>query len=145
MKHAQQRLIRATLLAGLMGAGGFAMAQTSSMPAAPDPALGGQASTQSPTGVANPTQQPDGNAPVSLETVRAEARAHNRNNTNNLVPKGEASTVMNGQPNMVTAPTGEQSRWQVSQQARKVKPHFGQPGERPEVPTNPTEKTGTPK
>ena len=36
MKHAQQRLLRATLLAGLMGAGGFAMAQTSSMPAAPD-------------------------------------------------------------------------------------------------------------
>jgi len=145
MKHAQQRLLRATLLAGLMGAGGFATAQTSSMPAAPDPAVGGQASTQSATGVANPTQRPDGFEPVSREAVKAEARAHNRNNTNTLVPKGEASTTMNGQPNMVMAPTGEQSRWEVSQQTRKVKPHFGQPGERPAVPTNPTEKTGTPK
>ena len=95
--------------------------------------------------MANPTQRPDGFEPVSREAVKAEARAHNRNNTNTLVPKGEASTTMNGQPNMVMAPTGDQSRWEVSQQGRKVKPHFGQPGERPEVPTNPTEKTGTPK
>ncbi len=36
------------------------------------------------------------------------------------------------------------SRAEVSQQARKVKPRFGEKGERPEVPTNPTDKTGTP-
>jgi hypothetical protein len=82
--------------------------------------------------------------PNSREAVKAEARAHNRNNTNNLVPKGEASTTVNSQPNALPQPTGEMSRAEVSQQARKTKPQFGQRGERPDVPTNPTEKTGTP-
>jgi len=145
MTQQRSTLLRTALLAGLLGAGGLAMAQTSSMPAAPDPSVGGQASTQSPAGVANPTQQPDNMAPASLEVVRAEARAEHRNNYNSLIPKGEASTVMNGQPNAVTPPTGDQSRWEVSQQTYKVKPRFGHPGERPEVPTNPMEKTGTPK
>jgi len=141
MKHA---ILHATALAGLMAAAGAAMAQATSIPAQPDPALGGQASTQTPAGVPNPPQRPDASMPVSREAVKAEARAHNRNNTNNLVPKGEASTIVNGQPNAMPQPTGEMSRAEVSQLARKPKPQFGQRGERPEVPTNPTEKTGTP-
>jgi hypothetical protein len=36
------------------------------------------------------------------------------------------------------------SRTDVSMQGRKIRPRFGEPGERPEVPTNPTDRTGTP-
>jgi len=140
----KQRILHATLLAGLMATAGAAMAQATSIPAQPDPAVGGQASTQTPSGVPNPPQRPDNSMPASREAVKAEARAHNRNNINNPVPKGEASTTVNAQPNAMPRPTGEMSRAEVSQQARKTKPQFGQRGERPEVPTNPTEKTGTP-
>ncbi len=136
--------IATTVLAGLLGFAGATIAQTTSMPAQPDPAKGGQASTKTPAGVANPTQRPDGSNPASRDAVKAEARAHNRNNANNPVPKGEATTTVNAQPNAMPRPTGEQSRMEVSQQARKVKPRFGEKGERPEVPTNPTDKTGTP-
>lgn len=141
MKHT---VFHATVLAGLMAAGGAAMAQATSIPAQPDPAVGGQASTQTPSGVPNPPQRPDASMPNSREAVKAEARAHNRNNINNPVPKGEASTTVNAQPNAMPQPTGAMSRAEVSQQARKTKPQFGQKGERPDVPTNPTEKTGTP-
>ena len=140
----KQGFIATTVLAGLMGFAGATIAQTTSMPAQPDPAKGGQASTKTPAGVANPTQRPDGSNPASRDAVKAEARAHNRNNANNPVPKGEATTTVNAQPNAMPQPTGEQSRTEVSQQARKVKPRFGEKGERPEVPTNPTDKTGTP-
>ncbi|MET3913766.1 hypothetical protein ABID97_000548 [Variovorax sp. OAS795] len=140
----KQRILHATLLAGLMATASAAMAQATSIPAQPDPAVGGQASTQTPSGVPNPPQRPDNSMPASREAVKAEARAHNRNNVNNPVPKGEASTTVNAQPNAMPRPTGEMSRAEVSQQARKTKPQFGQRGERPDVPTNPTEKTGTP-
>jgi hypothetical protein len=140
----KQGLIASTVLAGLMGVSGATFAQSTAMPAQPDPAVGGQASTKTPAGVGNPTQRPDGSNPASRAAVKAEARAHNRNNTNNMVPKGEASTTVNGQPNAMPQPTGDMSRTQVSQQGRKVKPRFGERGERPEVPTNPTDKTGTP-
>ena len=140
----KQGFIATTVLAGLMGFAGATIAQTTSMPAQPDPAKGGQASTKTPAGVANPTPRPDGSNPASRDAVKAEARAHNRNNANNPVPKGEATTTVNAQPNAMPQPTGEQSRTEVSQQARKVKPRFGEKGERPEVPTNPTDKTGTP-
>lgn len=140
----KQAFIASTVFAGLMGLAGAGIAQTTSMPAQPDPAKGGQASTKTPAGVANPTQRPDGTAPASRDAVKAEARAHNRNNANNVVPKGEASTTVNNQPNAVVQPTGDMTRAEVSQEARKVKPQFGQRGERPEVPTNPTNKTGTP-
>ena len=141
MKHA---VFHATVLAGLMAAAGTAMAQATSIPAQPDPAVGGQASTQTPSGVPNPPQRPDAGMPNSREAVKAEARAHNRNNINNPVPKGEASTTVNAQPNAIPQPTGAMSRAEVSQQARKTKPQFGQKGERPDVPTNPTDRTGTP-
>jgi hypothetical protein len=139
-----QRIFHAMLLAALMGGAGMAAAQTSAMPAQQDPAVGGQASTESPTGVANPTQRPDNSMPNSREAVKAEARAQNRNNANSVVPKGEATTTVNHQPNAMPQPTGEMSRAEVSQAGRKVKPQFGQTGERPELVTNPADKTGTP-
>jgi len=142
----KQRLVATTVLVGLMGCAGLAIAQgTTAMPAQPDPAVAGQASTKTPAGVANPTQRPDGSNPASREMVKSEARIHNRSNATNNVPKGEATTTLNHQPNAMPAPTGEMSRIEVSQTGRKVKPHFGEKGERPEVPTNPTDKTGTPK
>lgn len=141
----KQRFLATTLLAGLIGASGLAMAQgTTAIPAQPDPAIGGQASTKTPAGVANPTQKPDGSNPASRDMVKSEARVHNRSNATNNVPKGEATTTVNHQPNAMPAPTGEVSRAEVSQTARKEKPRFGAKGERPEVPTNPTDKTGTP-
>lgn len=141
----KRALIASTVLTGLMGLAGAGFAQTTTVPAQPDPAKGGQASTKSvPGGVANATQRPDGSDPASRQAVRAEARAHNRNNTNNPVPKGEATTTVNSQPNAMPRPTGAMSRAEVSADARKVKPRFGERGERPEVPTNPKDKTGTP-
>jgi len=140
----KQGFLATTVLAGLMGVAGMASAQTTSIPAQPDPAVAGQASTKTPAGVGNPTQRPDGSNPASRDAVKSEARVHNRNNANNPVPKGEATTTVNHQPNAMPQPTGEMSRSEVSQTGRKVKPHFGEKGERPEVPTNPKDKTGTP-
>jgi hypothetical protein len=141
----KRALIASTVFTGLMGLAGAGFAQTTTVPAQPDPAKGGQASTKSvPGGVANATQRPDGSDPASRDAVKAEARAHNRNNTNNPVPKGEATTTVNSQPNAMPRPTGEMSRSEVSADARKVKPRFGERGERPDVPTNPKDKTGTP-
>ena len=136
--------IATALCAGLMGLAGTSFGQVTSVPAQPDPARGGEASTKTPGGAVNPPQRPDGSEPVSREAVRAEARAHNRNNANNPVPKGEATTTVRGQPNAMPAPTGEMSRYDVSMQGRKPKPRFGEPGERPDVPTNPIDRTGTP-
>lgn len=137
-------ILRTTLFAGLMGLAAASFAQGTSIPAQPNPSVGGQGSTMTPAGVPNPPQRPDGTMPNSRESVKAEARAHNRNNANNPVPKGEASTTVNNQPNAMPQPTGEMSRAEVSQAGRKVRPRFGEKGERPEVPTNPTDKTGTP-
>lgn len=141
----KQGFLATTVLAGLMGLAGIASAQgTTAIPAQPDPAVGGQASTKTPAGVANPTQRPDGSNPASRDMVKSEARIHNRNNANNNVPKGEATTTVNHQPNAIPQPTGEVSRAEVKQTARKETPRFGAKGERPEVPTNPKDKTGTP-
>jgi hypothetical protein len=141
----KQGYLATALLAGLMGASGMAVAQSTPVPAQPDPAIAGQASTKTPAGVGNPTQRPDGTNPAARDAVKAEARVHNRNDANNPVPKGEATTTVNHQPNAMPQPTGERSRREVSMADRKVKPSFGEKGERPEVPTNPTDKTGTPK
>jgi hypothetical protein len=118
-----QRWIATTMLAGLMGVAGVCSAQ---MPAA----------TKDPN-------RPDGTAPASRDAVKAEAREHNRSNATNAVPKGEATTTVNHQPNAMPRPS-ENSRSEVRQQAIKAKPQFGQRGERPDVPTNPTDRTGTP-
>jgi hypothetical protein len=140
----KQISMTSAVLAALMGLAGTAIAQTTDLPAQPDPATGGKASTKTPAGVGNPTQRPDGSAPVSRSAVRAEARAQNHNNANSLVPKGEASTTLNNQPNATPQPTGAMSRMEVSQEGRKTTPRFGERGERPGVPTNPMSKTGTP-
>ncbi len=141
----KQGFIATTILAGLMGLAGGSIAQTTATPAAPDPAKGGEASTKKSIGnTANPTQRPDGSNPASRDAVKSEARAANRNNADSMVPKGEASTMTNNQPNMSPKPSGEMSRQEVSQQARKTKPQMGQTGQRPDVPTNPTNRTGTP-
>jgi len=141
----KQAIFHAAVLAALLGAAGMAQAQATCIPAQPDPSVGGQASTMTPAGVANPPQRPDNSMPASRESVKAEARVQNRNNANSMVPKGEATTTVNHQPNAMPQPTGEMSRAEVSQTGRKVKPQFGQKGERPDVVTNPTDKTGTPK
>jgi hypothetical protein len=141
----KQATFHAAVFAALLGTAGLAAAQATSIPAQPDPSVGGQASTMTPAGVANPPQRPDNTMPASRDAVKAEARAHNRSNATNMVPKGEATTTVNHQPNVMPQPTGEMSRAEVSQTGRKVTPRFGQKGERPDVVTNPTDKTGTPK
>ena len=138
-----QALIAITILTGLLGLSSATIAQTNAVPAAPDPAVGGQASTKTPAGVANPTQRPDGSDPASRAAVKADARAESRNSANTLVPKGEATTTTNDQPS-VTRPTGAMTRAEVKPNSRDLKPQIGQAGERPDVPTNPTAKTGTP-
>lgn len=125
-------------------ASGFAGAQTTAVPATPDPSAAGQASTKSPAGVPNPTQRPDGSTPVSRESVKSEARMENKNSKNPAVPKGEPSTMTQGQPN-AAQPTGALTRAEVRPSPDELKPQAGKSGERPDVPTNPTDKTGTPK
>ena len=131
-------------VAALVVASSSVLAQTTAVPAAPDPAVGGQASTKTPAGTPNPTQRPDGTTPISREGVRSEARMENRNNTNTLTPKGEATTMTNGKPNAPQA-VGAMSRAEVKPTSRELKPQAGKAGERPDVPTNPTAETGTPK
>ena len=138
------KLITATTaFIGLLGMAGATFAQTTAVPAAPDPAKGGQASTKTPAGVANPTQRPDGSNPASREAVKSEARVENRSPANTTVPKGEPSTMTNNQPN-ASQPTGAMSRAEVKPSPIDLKPQAGVKGERPDVPTNPKDQTGTP-
>lgn len=142
MKTSLERLALAAVL--LISATTMATAQTTAVPAAPDPAKGGQASTKSPSGIPNPTQRPDGSNSTSREEVKAGARMENRSSSNTVTPKGEPSTMSNNQPN-AAQPTGALSRAEVRPTAGELKPQMGKTGERPDVPTNPTDKTGTPK
>ncbi|MDM0035717.1 serine/threonine protein kinase [Variovorax sp. J22P271] len=139
----QGKLITTVALAGLLGLSSGVTGQTTAIPAAPDPAKGGQASTKTPAGVANPTQRPDGSNPASRADVKSEARLENRSPANTTVPKGEPSTMTNNQPN-APQPTGELSRAEVKPTKNELKPQAGVKGERPDVPTNPKDKTGTP-
>ena len=140
MKH---KLFSPVAVALLMF-GGSALAQTTALPASPDPAVGGQASTKTPAGVGNPTQRPDGSNPASREEVKSEARAAHKNTATTNLPKGEPTTTVNSQPNPAEA-TGALTRADVKPTRDELKPQIGKKGERPDVPTNPTEKTGTPK
>jgi hypothetical protein len=133
----------AATLAGLLFASGSALAQTSAVPAAPDPSVGGQGSTMSPSGVANPTQRPDGSGPASRAAVRSDARANNHSSGTTDTPSGQPSTMTNNQPNATPA-TGAMSRVEVKPTRDELKPQLGQKGERPDVPTNPKNRTGTP-
>lgn len=133
---------RILIMASLMAAAGLAAAQTTAVPAT-DAGVAGQASTQTPAGVPNPTQRPDRSVPATRANVRAEAAVQNRSPANSDTPRGEASTMRNNQPN-ATPQTGALTREEVRQSALKVKPRFGEKGERPDVPTNPKNATGTP-
>ncbi|RYF30356.1 MAG: serine/threonine protein kinase [Comamonadaceae bacterium] len=127
-------------LAGLGSVSALAQANTSlNVPAPVNEA--GQKSTKTPSGVANPTQRPDGTNPASRAAVRSEAQAANRANA---IPNGETSTLENKKPNG-TPQTSEMTRGEVKQTAQHQKRPFGNTGERPAVPTNPTDSTGTPK
>ena len=135
-------LTPAIAFAALLCAGAaFAQANAPVMP----PSTTGQASTETRTGVPNPTQRPDGSMPASRDAVKAEARANNRNPANTTTPGGEASTRTNNQPNATPPAMSGTTRAEVRQDAVKPKPQFGQTGERPDVPTNPKNSTGTPK
>ena len=133
---------RSLVMAALMAAAGIAAAQSTAVPAS-DTGVSGQASTRTPAGVPNPPQRPDGSGPNSRADVRAGAAVHNRNPANTDTPAGEPSTMRNNQPN-TTPQTSALTREEVRQSALKVKPRFGETGERPEVPTNPKNVTGTP-
>ena len=138
----QRTLLQATLLAGLMAAAaGAASAQTVVTP----PVTAGQPSTESRSGVPNPTQRPDGSMPASRDAVKSEARVQNRNPANTNTPGGEPSTMTNNQPNATPQVNSGTTRAEVRQDALKTTPQFGQKGERPDVPTNPKNATGTPK
>jgi len=128
-------------LAALLSTGA-AFAQTSPTVV---PSSQGQASTETRAGVPNPTQRPDGSMPASRDAVKAEARANNRNPANTTTPGGEASTRMNNQPNATPPVMSGTTRAEVRQDAIKPTRQFGQTGERPDVPTNPKNSTGTPK
>lgn len=136
-----------TIASMLFAAAGWAQAQTTTIPAT-DPGVAGQASTQTRAGVPNPPQRPDGVAPKSRAEVRQEARVHARHPDNTNTPGGEPSTMRNSRPNAMP-PTGALARNEVKADARAEAsgPHrqFGQTGERPAVPTNPKDHTGTPK
>jgi hypothetical protein len=135
-------LVHTTLFAGLLGAGAaFAQAPVPVMP----PSTAGQASTESRAGVPNPPQRPEGSMPASRDAVKSEARVNNRNPANTMTPSGEASTRSNNQPNTMPQMMSGTTRSEVRQDAIKPKPQFGQKGERPDVPTNPKDSTGTPK
>jgi hypothetical protein len=139
----KRQSIATVAFVGLLGLATATLAQTTAVPAAPDPAKGGQASTKTPAGPVNPTQRPDGSNPASREIVKSEARSENRSPANTSVPKGEPSTMTNNQPN-APQPTGAMSRAEVKPNRTELKPQAGVKGERPDVPTNPKEKTGTP-
>ncbi|MDM0032281.1 hypothetical protein QTI33_09085 [Variovorax sp. J22P271] len=66
-----------------------------------------------------------------------------KNSANTNLPKGESSTTINNQPNPAQ-PTGAMSRSEVKPTRNELKPQMGKAGERPDVPTNPKDKTGTP-
>lgn len=134
---------RILIVASLMAAAGIAVAQTTVVPAT-EPSVAGQASTQTPAGVPNPTQRPSGAMPNSRANVRAEAAAQNKDPANSNTPGGEPSTMRNNQPNMPMR-TGQMTRSEVRQDAVKPAPRLGEKGERPDVPTNPKDGTGTPK
>ncbi|WP_076999100.1 serine/threonine protein kinase [Variovorax sp. KK3] len=138
-----RRTFTSIALASMISISGTALAQTTAVPAAPDPAKGGQASTKTPAGVANPTQRPDGSNPTSRESVKSDARVENRSPANTVVPKGEPSTMTNNQPN-APQPTGALTRADVKPSSAELKPQMGATGERPDVPTNPKGRTGTP-
>jgi len=109
------------------------------------PSTSGQASTESPSGVPNPTQRPDGSMPASRAAIKSEARAQNKDSANSDTPMGQASTMRNGQHNSTPQPMSGMTRKEVGQTAGQTRQPMGVKGEKPDVPTNPSAGGGTPK
>jgi len=109
------------------------------------PATSGEPSTESPAGVPNPTQRPDGTNPASRGAIKSEARAQNKNPANSDTPMGQASTMRNGQPNATPQPKSGKTRDEVRNSAAQNRQPMGVKGEKPNVPTNPSTNDGTPK
>lgn len=139
----KQTTFSVLVAAGLIAAGASVSAQTTSVPAT-QPGVAGQASTMTPSGVPNPPQRPDNTQPNSREGVRMGAQWNNHNQANTNTPAGEASTMRNNQPN-ATPQVGQRARAEVRQETQHRARPFGATGERPDVATNPTNSTGTPK
>lgn len=131
-----KRSLSAVALAGLLAT------VVHAQPAVPAPS--GEASTRTPAGEPNPTQRPDRSHPNSRDGVRAGAVWNNHNPAHTTTPGGEVSTMTNNQPN-ATPQVGQRTRAEVRQEALHTPRPFGQTGERPDVGTNPKDKTGTPK
>ena len=81
--------------------------------------------------------------PNSREAVKSEARMAPRNTATTTTPTGEPSTMTKGVPNAPPV-VGAMSRSEVKPTPRDLNRQAGQVGERPDVPSNPTNSTGTP-
>ncbi|MBU1361921.1 MAG: serine/threonine protein kinase [Gammaproteobacteria bacterium] len=144
---------QAIVLASLLAIAGVASAQTTSQPATGN--VAGQASTQTPAGVPNPPQRPEGAAmsnstnsmPNSRADVKAGARVQAQSPQTTTIPSGQASTKVQGKPN-AAMPVGERSRGEVRQETKQSMRDnkMTRSGEAPDVPTNPKDsRMGTPK
>lgn len=138
------RIVKTSLLslaaAGLLGTATLASAQ-GAVPAT----KAGEASTQTPAGEPNPTQRPSGAMPAARANVREGAVHNNHSQGNTTTPAaGEATTKSMGQPNATPA-VGERSREEVRSGTQHTPRPYGDTGQRPDVPTNPKNATGTPK
>ncbi|MEJ7687293.1 MAG: serine/threonine protein kinase [Variovorax sp.] len=123
----------------------IAAAQTTAQPATGS--VAGQASTESATGVPNPTQRPDGSMPKARADVKAGARGEAGSPQTTKVPSGQASTMIQGRPN-AAVPVDERSRAAVRNETKKSmnSDKMGRAGEADNVPTNPKDnRLGTPK
>ncbi|MDA7419156.1 serine/threonine protein kinase [Xenophilus arseniciresistens] len=142
-RNARTLTLQGLAAAGLLAAASMAHAQSN--PATVPVMKSGEASTQTLAGEPNPTQRPGVGMPADRAAVRADAVMNNRNPATTAVPPaGEASTRVMGQSN-ATPPVGQLTREEVRQSALHTPRPFGDTGQRPDVPTNPTTYTGTPK
>lgn len=142
-RHARILSLQSLAAAGVLAAASLAHAQSN--PATVPVMKAGEASTQTPAGEPNPTQRPGVGMPADRAAVRAGAVMNNQNpSTTAVPPSGEASTRVMGQSN-ATPPVGQRTREEVREGAKHTPRPFGATGERPDVPTNPTTYTGTPK
>lgn len=132
------------LSVGLIIFASASMAQPAAVPATGN--VAGQASTQTQAGVPNPTQRPSGAMPNTRADVKAGARAESRMPDTSKVPRAEASTMVDGQPNAAKS-VNERSRASVRSEARTPTKQnkTGMAVGTSSQPTNPGDGSGTPK
>src|SRR5215217_3461567 len=119
----RNRTLHLLAAAGILATASLAHAQTTVPNSGP-----GEASTKTLAGEPNPTQRPGAGMANDRSTVRAEARANNRNQTTTNAPgSGEASTKIMAQPN-ATPPVGQRTREEVRQGALHTPRPFGDKG-----------------